>query len=104
MAISRADLSQLTPPHFPKKGTMPHTESRMQYTLMLTDQEFRLVTMALARMLVDEEDSSAALKLNTQLCHQRVVALHQAKEVAEKALEGASALENPNIPPYKAKK
>lgn len=82
-----------------KGKLMPQTEARMNYNIAMTDREFRLVTMGLAEMLVDPEDKEDALRLNTQMCHQRLLLLHQAKGVAEKALEGASKLENPNVPP-----
>lgn len=83
---------------------MPHTDARLNYQLTLTDQEFRLVTMGLANKIEDEEDVADALKLNTQLCHQRLVMVEQARSVAEKALENANTLENPNVPPYKPRK
>ena len=82
---------------------MPHTDARMNYSLTLTDREFRLVTMGLASMLIDQEDVNDALKLNTQLCHQRLVMVEQAKGVAAMALENANKLENPNIPPRKVR-
>lgn len=73
----------------------------MTYTVTFTDREFRIVTMALADLLQDDADIAEALKLNTQLCHQRLVMIAQAKEIAQHALESASALENPNLPPKK---
>lgn len=80
---------------------MPHTDTRLQYTVQLTDREFRLVTMALGDLLEDPEDIQEALKLNTTLCHQRLVMVNQAREMAAKALESASELENPDVPPKK---
>lgn len=80
---------------------MPHTDARMTYSLSLTDREYRLVTMGLAGKIEDQEDLADALKLNTQLCHQRLVMVEQAKRESEKALEHASMLENPNVPPRK---
>lgn len=73
----------------------------MTYSMTFTDKEFRLITLALADRIEDDEDSEEALKLNTKLCHQRYIMINQAREQAEKALENASALENPSIPPYK---
>jgi hypothetical protein len=73
----------------------------MTYNLSLTDREFRIVTMGLAGKIEEEEDVAEALKLNTQLCHQRLVMIEQAKRESEKALEHASTLENPNVPPRK---
>ena len=78
---------------------MPHTDARLNYTVTFTDREFRIVTMALADLLEDQDDIDEALKLNTTLCHQRLVMVNQAREVAEAALEKASELENPNVPP-----
>ena len=82
---------------------MPKIDTRMVYTIELTDQEFRLVTMGLANMLQDAEDATDALQLNTKLCRQRVLMVEQARQVADRALAGATALQNPSIPPYKAK-
>lgn len=78
---------------------MPQTDSRLSYTVTFTDKEFRLVTMALADMIENEDDVAEALKLNTQLCHQRLVMVQQAQERAAKALQNASALEDRDVPP-----
>lgn len=82
---------------------MPHTDVQPYYALKLTSDEFRLVVLGLSGMLKDEEDVMDALTLNTHLCSQRANGLKQALEVASKALENASRLENPNVPPMKPK-
>lgn len=84
-----------------KKGPMPHVDSRLTYSLDLNDQEFRLVTLALADLIIDQEDINSCLQLNTKLCAQRAKMTKQAAEVADKALANASEMENPNIPPKK---
>jgi hypothetical protein len=60
------------------------------YTLVLNAQEFRLVTLALADMLQDDEDFKAAMELNIHLCRQRATLLNQAADVAQKALTNAT--------------
>jgi hypothetical protein len=80
-----------------------HVSSAIQFTLTVTEAEFRLLTMGLANMLQDAEDATAALSLNTKLCHQRLLAAEDNRRTAEKALAGAASLENPNIPPFKKK-
>lgn len=80
---------------------MPHIDIQQTYKLSLTAREFRLVTMALADLLEDDEDIQDALRLNTQLCSQRERELATATDTAKKALTAASELENPNAPPIK---
>jgi len=52
-------------------------------------------------MIIDQEDINESLKLNTQICHQRLTMVSQAKDMAAKALDNASAMQNPNVPPRK---
>lgn len=71
---------------------MPHVELKPCYSVSLTHDEFRLVTMALARMLKDPDDITRAAHLNEHLCHLRAVMLRDTLGVAERALEGAHAI------------
>lgn len=80
---------------------MPQIDVKQSYTVILTAQEFRLVTMGLAGKLEDPEDVEDAIYLNLALCRQRETSLTAASNVARRALENASALDNPNIPPIK---
>lgn len=82
---------------------MAYTEVEQNYLLKLTSQEYRLVTMALAGILKDEEDKQAALALNTKLCEQRTKALKNQHEVAYEAMCKAQLLENPSVPPTQKK-
>lgn len=82
---------------------MPHTDLMMSYHVKLTHNEYRLMTMALAGILIDQEDINDALELNVKLCQQRLKGLDDAAETAEKALEGAELKANPNIPATKRK-
>ena len=82
---------------------MPHTDLLLSYNIKLTHNEYRLVTMALAGILIDQEDINDSLALNVKLCQQRLKGLDDAADTAEKALEGAELKANPNVPPTKRK-
>ena len=71
---------------------MPHTEVKPTYQVTLTADEFRLVTLALGRLLKDPRDQLDALQLNIHLCAQREHGLGIWTEVAEKALQGAEKI------------
>lgn len=71
---------------------MPSTDIKPNYAVTFTSAEYRLVTMALAGLLKDPQDTKAALELNVHLCHQRSHNLNLCSEVAEKSLEMAKKL------------
>lgn len=72
---------------------MPHTDLKAMYQLMLTHDELRLVLLALAGKLQDQQDLRGALALNVHICHQRAKSLNTAAEIANKALDSAVKLE-----------
>ena len=87
-----------------ERNNMANAHASLQITITFTQQEFRLVTMGLAGIIKDTEDAKDARQLNTKLCHQRVMEVDQVKREADRALENASALQNPNVPPFKPRK
>lgn len=82
---------------------MPHIDVKQIYFVQFTPEELRLVTLALADKLKDEEDRRDALCLNTKLCEGRTKSLKSQHEVAFEAMRLAQLLENPNTPPTEKK-
>ena len=78
---------------------MPHVDAVQTFHVQFTLDEFRLVTLALAGKIKDEEDVQDALTLNTKLCEQRFKSLKDKQEVAYHAMCQAQLLESPNTPP-----
>lgn len=80
---------------------MPHTDVIQTYQVQFTASEYRLVTLALAGKLKDEDDIADAISLNTKLCEQRALSLKKQHENAFEAMRLAQLLENPSVPPTK---
>ncbi len=67
---------------------MPHCLNfKPNYIIDFTADEYRIVTMALAGILKDEEDIKAAKQLNVHLCHIRATMIKDALRTADKSLE-----------------
>ena len=76
---------------------MANVHGDLQLTVTFNQQEFRLVTLALAGKIQKGEDVKACLQLNTKLSHQRFMEASQAQREAEKALDCAAALQQPQM-------
>ncbi len=74
---------------------MPHVDFRPSYQILLSNDEFRVVCLALAGMLKDPQDIESALVLNKHLLAHKVSHMTTTLEQAEKALERAESLAAP---------
>ena len=71
---------------------MAHADIKPEFIVTLASHEYRLIALALARMLKNEADIQAALKLNVDLCRIRAAMLKDQLGKAEHSLEGAMEL------------
>jgi hypothetical protein len=75
---------------------MMETNPKMQYTLQMSDREFRIITLALAslagkKIRLDGDDRKLAGELNVHMLTQRHQMMEQQLKVAESALKSARA-------------
>jgi len=71
---------------------MAHADVKPEFIVTLAAHEYRLIALGLARMLKNEADIQAALKLNVDLCRIRAAMLKDQLGKAEHSLEGAMEL------------
>jgi hypothetical protein len=69
-------------------------EGELKYRMILNQNEFRVIALALAGRLKEKEDIEFALQLNIKLLEDRVKFINTYKEQYEKVLGQAKSIEN----------